>query len=83
MLCNKFITFMDDRGVDLEGPQCHCDLPCRLQVAGRYAVATPRVLHHVCAFGQCGYYGTMKNGDGDQETLPEEFIELFAMIRII
>lgn len=87
MPCEKFITFLDDRGIDLGGPHCYCDLPCRLQVSGRYVVATtPRGLHYVCAFGRCKYHEPVKRGGhdgGEQETVPEEFVELFARLRVI
>lgn len=89
MPCEKFITFLDDRGIDLDGPHCFCDFPCRLQVSGRYVVTTtPRGLHYVCAFGRCKYHEPVKRDGkgtdtGEQETVPEEFVDLFARLKVI
>lgn len=83
MPCNKFVTFMDDRGVDDAGPRCNCDLPCRLQVSGRVGVATPRGLHYVCSVGQCDHFEIRRNERGEQAVLDEDLIGLFARLRFI
>ncbi len=44
MPCNKFVTWLDDRGIDDECPTCSCKLLCRRQVAGNKA----RLIHEHC-----------------------------------
>ena len=83
MPCNKFVTFLDGHGIEDHGPRCSCDLPCRRQVSGRYAKTKPRGLHYVCSIGFCNYYEPQMNEEGEQQTLDENVIDLFAALKFI
>ena len=84
MPCEKFITFLDDRGIDSRAPKCACDLPSRLQVSGKYGKSTPRGLHYVCSVGHCEYYEVKKNDYGRQQTIDnEDLVSLFATLKVI
>jgi hypothetical protein len=87
MPCNKFVTFVDRRGIDTNvdsgAPRCDCGLPSRQQVAGRMGPRTPRGLHYVCPLGQCDFYEARRNAQGEHQVLSEDLVDLFAMLNVI
>lgn len=77
-LCNKFVTFTDNRGIHdddssyITNPLCQCGSPSRLQVCGREPhVRNPRALHFVCAYGRCEFFEYKFDSDGEKMILSE------------
>ncbi|KAF1823916.1 uncharacterized protein K489DRAFT_169265 [Dissoconium aciculare CBS 342.82] len=83
MICNKFVTFTDCRGINNDAPRCVCGLLSRQQIAGRMGTRTPRGLHYVCSLGQCEFYQARTNAQGEQQVLAEHLIDLFAKLNVI
>jgi len=81
--CNKFVTWLDDRGIDDECPTFPCNFVCRRQVAGKYGKINPRVLHYVCGMGTCDYYEICRYEDGGEQVTTDDLVDLLARMRMI
>lgn len=81
--CNKFVTWLDKRGIDDTCPACCCKKLCRRQVAGKYGNKSPRALHYVCSLGICNYYEVCQDEDGDEQVATDELMGLLARLNII
>lgn len=81
--CNKFVTWLDDRGIDDECPTCSCNFLCRRQVAGKYGKINPRALHFVCSMGTCDYYRVCRYDDGEEQVTTDELVDLLAKMNVI
>lgn len=79
--CAKFLCFADDRGLDLDNPQCHCGAPSRRQVSGP-TKRVSRGLHYVCSRGGCSFYPPVY-GERGQLNVDEELVGFLAQLRIV
>ena len=61
--CDRFLTFDDDRGIDLTNENCHCGVPSRRQLNGREHTI-PGGIHYVCAKGKCKYFSRIWHTTG-------------------
>lgn len=56
-----WITWDDNRGVDIKNPKCHCKIASRQDRAGA-CKTRPNLGFWTCATGSCSYYSAAKNG---------------------
>jgi hypothetical protein len=78
--CDKFVTFLDDRGTHPVNPKCECHVPSRLQVA---SFCKGRKLHFVCSTGHCRFYELARDREYKPIDLAEDYILKFATLRSI
>lgn len=78
--CNKFVTFLDERGEHSVNPGCDRHRPSRLQVASFHK---GRKLHFVCSTGQCTFYEEPLTRKARPITLTEELVEELAWLKLI
>lgn len=83
MHCNKFVSWLDARGIDETCPPCSCGKLCRRQVAGKFGNKNPRALHYVCSLGICDFYGLCRDEDGDEQVAADELLDLLARLNVI
>ena len=56
-----WITWDDDRGMDVRNPECYCGVASRQDKAGAHTTI-PNLGFWTCATGRCNYYSAAKNG---------------------
>lgn len=78
--CDKFITFLDERGSHSVNPRCECHMPSRLQVASSNK---GRKLHFVCSTGHCTFYEVAHDNDNETINLTESLVVKLASLRLI
>ncbi|KJR89825.1 uncharacterized protein SPSK_06757 [Sporothrix schenckii 1099-18] len=79
--CNKFLCFVDERGVNPNHPWCHCRRPSRLQVSGPEK-SIPRSLHFVCRTGTCDYF-SWQHKSGEPVTVTDDVVGMMANLAIV
>lgn len=83
MPCDKFITFIDNRGIHFHNPECGCGHSSRLQVAGRFAPKLARGLHYVCATGSCDFFQSAADRSGRNYDVTEDLLPMLVGLSII
>lgn len=78
--CDRFITFLDDRGKHKVNPKCACGKPTRIQVASQ---RKGRGLHYVCSTGACGHYSIALDSQRKQINLSEDMVDKLASLQLI
>jgi hypothetical protein len=78
--CDKFVTFLDERGNHPVNRKCECHRPSRLQVASFYK---GRKLHFVCSTGNCAFYEVAHDAYNKPINLAEDLVTKLAGLRLI
>lgn len=78
--CNRFVTFLDERGVHSVNRRCDCGNPSRIQVAGKHK---GRSLHFVCSAGACNFYEEAQDDAGKVSLVDEQMVKQLAGLRLI
>jgi hypothetical protein len=80
--CQKFLGFIDDRGLDASNPPCTCGVPSRRQIAGRDKEVA-RGVHFVCMHAACGFYKGLVDEEGRRVCVEEGWIGVWVELGII